>query len=144
MAIPSVSAPPLWSRASSSFFTTDLFTGNSDVGANSGTVALIFQSDPTNGSFVDRVIWQPRGGNEATVGRIFLNNGGGQTTLGNNAFIGDVQLPKTIQTVTASLSATMWTPVGGSVAIPPNFRLYCTLSSSVVQGFDVTAFGGPY
>ena len=49
-----------------------------------GTVALIFTADASNGGRVERVRAVPLGTNTASVLRIFINNGSDPTTAANN------------------------------------------------------------
>lgn len=144
MPIASVTTPPLFTRVSStSWFRAlvNIGAGTQPTGLSSGTSFLLFVADSTNGSYLDRVIFQPLGGQDAIVGRVWLNNGLAVADEDNNTMIQEVALPKTNESSTVVLG-TVVAPVG--MALAPGHRVFITFTSNAKIGFDVTGIGGPY
>jgi hypothetical protein len=105
-----------------------------------GTVLTVFTAG-ADGAFVQRLVARPMGTNVATVMRVFVNNGGVNTTAANNSLINEMTLPAT------SLSEVSAQPpyeLALNFALPPGFKLFCTLGTAVAAGFEVTVFGGSY
>lgn len=143
MAIPSVATPPLFSRVSSSSWiraTINIGTGVPAT-ALTGTNFLVFVADATNGSYLDRIVFQPLGSQEAIVGRVWINNGLLVADNDNNALLQDVALAKTTDSSTTILGQTV---LNMNMALPPAARIFITFTSNVMNGFSVTAIGGPY
>lgn len=108
------------------------------AGANN---SLIFTSDATNGSFVQRIRFKAGGTNIASVARIFINNGAAPTTASNNVFYGEISLPATTLIATAA-TAELDYPLG--FALPAGFRIYFGLGTAVAAGWVATVIGGAY
>ena len=60
---------------------TTVITDYNGTGTNN---FVIFTADPTNGGFVQRLRFKALGTNAASVARIFINNGGVNTSSANN------------------------------------------------------------
>lgn len=113
----------------------------SAVTAKDGTggATLLFTADAAFGSFVKTVRAKPAGTNVASVLRVFVNNGSDPTVATNNVYFDDVGLP-----------ATTLTEVGGqpnieaslSLGLPPGYRLYVTIGTTVAAGWYVSAIAG--
>lgn len=108
------------------------------AGANN---SLIFTADPTNGSFVQRIRLKAGGTNIASVMRFFINNGSVNTTAGNNVFYGELSLPATTLIATAATVEIDY-PMG--FALPPGFRIYMGLGTTVAAGWVATVIAGDY
>lgn len=119
------------------FKTADTTTGDLS-GAN---VALLFTADATNGSYVDKIIVQPLGTNIATVLRIWINNGGTNSTVVNNSQIKDVTMAATTVSQTAAIGTTEITL---GFALPASYRIYATLGTTVSAGFNALTVAGQY
>lgn len=103
---------------------------------------LIFTSDATNGSYVQRIRGKALGTNVASVARVFLNNGAGNTASSlNNCFYGEFSLPATTAIATA---ATVEIDYNLNFALPPNFRLYIGLGTGVAAGWQFVCVAGNY
>lgn len=116
-----------------------------------GTVALIFTADASNGGRVERIRAVPLGTNVASVLRIFINNGSDPTTAANNTLYAQVSLAATTNTEVAALAPVelpnaLGVPDGTAfpIVLPPGYRLYATLGTSVSAGYAVSAHGGSY
>jgi hypothetical protein len=106
-----------------------------------GTVITVFTADATNGGFVQKLIARPIGTNVATVLRVFLNNGSSNATAANNSLIAEMTLPATTLSEVAA-QPDFALPL--NIAIPPGYKLNCTLGTSVAVGHQLTAVGGAY
>jgi hypothetical protein len=105
-----------------------------------GTVLTVFTAG-ADGAFAQRLVARPLGTNVATVLRVFVNNGGVNTAAVNNSLINELTLPAT------TLSENTAQPpyeLALNFALPPGFKLFCTLGTAVAAGFEVTVFGGSY
>lgn len=116
-----------------------------------GTVALIFTADASNGGRVERIRAVPLGTNVATVLRIFINNGSDPTTAANNTLYAQATLAATTNTEIAALAAvelpnalTVADGTAFPLVLPPGYRIYATLGTAVAAGYAVQAIGGSY
>lgn len=130
--------------------TAVLTTSNTAVDGT-GTVVLLFTAHATYGSRVDRVRATPLGTNVASVLRIFINNGSDPTTAGNNQYYAQVSLPSTTLNQAAAIApaelpnnATITDATAFPIALPPGYRLYATIGTTVAAGWSVVATGGHF
>lgn len=107
----------------------------------SANYVLIFTSDATNGSYVQRIRMKAGGTNVASVARLFINNGSTPGTATNNALYGEMSLPATTAIQTA---ATVELDYPLNLALPPAFRLYVGLGTAVAAGWCFVVVGGNY
>lgn len=116
--------------------------GNTTKDLTSGTIYPVFTAG-TNGSYVQRIRFRPLGTNlAATVGRVWINNGGTTTTAANNVLWDEISLPTTTVTEVAAQS-TYELPL--NFALPPSYRIYITLGTAPnAAGWDATIIGGDY
>lgn len=121
--------PPVFTTATNSYDGT---------GTN---VALIFLADATNGSLVERIRVKALGTNTASVMRFFLNNGSTNGTATNNTLIGEVALPATTASATAATAEVEY-PLG--FVLQAGFRIYATIATTVVAGWQATVIAGDY
>jgi hypothetical protein len=105
-----------------------------------GTVATVFTAG-ADGAFVQKLVARPLGTNVATVLRVFVNNGGVNTTASNNSLINEMTLPAT---TLSEVAAQPPYELALNFALPPGFKLLCTLGTAVAAGYDITVFGGTY
>ena len=94
------------------------------VGANGGQLPkLRLRYGSTNGAAAS-------GTTNATVARIFFNNGSANTTAANNIFVGEVTIPSTTMTQTAALSQ----PTDydfENLVLPAGWKVYVGLATAV-------------
>lgn len=116
--------------------------GNTTKDLTSGTIYPVFTAG-TNGSYVQRIRFRPLGTNlAATVGRVWINNGGTTATAANNVLWDEISLPTTTVTEVAAQS-TYELPL--NFALPPSYRIYITLGTAPnAAGWDATIIGGDY
>ena len=104
---------------------------------------LVFTAG-ADGARVERLKFTPAGTNVATVARIYINNGGVNTTATNNTLIGEMTLPATTASAVAALISPEFVLSGGALALPPTFRIYVGLGTAVAAGWVVTPIAGQY
>jgi hypothetical protein len=115
-------------------------TGNAYDGTAT-QVQLVFTADSTNGGYIQRLRFKAVGTNIATVARVFINNGSAPTTAANNDFYGEVSLPAITATATA---ATVDIDYPMNIAMPPGYRIYVGVGTTVASGWFVTSIAGAY
>jgi hypothetical protein len=118
-----------------------VLTASNDYTGIGANYSLIFTADATNGSFIQRIRFKAGGTNTASVARIMLNNGSTPGTAANNCFYGEVSLPGTTAIATAATIDIDY-PMG--FALPPAFRIYFGLGTTVAAGWCATVIGGNY
>ena len=117
---------------------TSVVTDYIGTGANN---VVAFTANATNGGFVQRIRFKAVGTNAVSVARIYINNGSTNTTAANNTFYGELSLPATTASTTAG---TVDVDYPLNFALPNGYRIYVTLGTTVVAGFDVSAVAGKY
>ena len=133
---------PIYSKtADIQWSTSTVLSANTTTDLTSGTIYHVFSADTTNGGYVQRIRFRPLGSNAATVARVWINNGGDTTTASNNTLWDEIAIPLTSVSQTAA-QATFELPL--NFPLPPSYKLYVTLGTVVVAGFDVTVIGGKY
>lgn len=117
-------------------------TGTDGTGAN---VVLVFTADVTNGGRVERVRCFHLGTNVATIVRLFLNNGATVATAANNTYIADATCAaNTISQVAGQVVAADFSGAPFPMALPPGYRIYVSVGTTIAAGLAVTAIGGKY
>ena len=133
---------PIYSRLADVQWATDIVqSANTTTTLTSGTIYPVFTADTTNGGYVQRIRFRPLGTNAATVARVWINNGGDTTVSANNSLWDEIAIALTTVSQTAA-QPTYELPL--NFPLPANYRLYVTLGTAVLAGFDVTVIGGKY
>lgn len=133
---------PIYSKTADIQWSTVAVTAaNTTTDLTSGTIYHVFSADTTNGGYVQRIRFRPLGSNAATVARVWINNGGDTTTASNNTLWDEMAIALTTVSQTAA-QATYELPL--NFPLPPSYKLYVTLGTVVLAGFDVTVIGGKY
>lgn len=119
----------------------------SGLGANTatdgtGTTALVFTADATNGGRIERVTAIHLGTNVAGLLRFFVNNGATAATATNNTLIEELAMPA--NTVSQSAISTPQVLVRVPIILPPGYTLRVAVATAVASGYQVTAYGGKY
>lgn len=107
------------------------------AGANN---SLVFTAG-AGGSFVQRLRMKAGGTNVVAVMRVYINNGGANTSATNNEFYGEVGLPATTAVTNA---ATVEIDYPMNIVLPANWRIYVGLGAAVAAGWVVVAVAGDY
>ena len=135
---------PIFSAQGSLQWAATALTAANIAKDGTGTVTTIATGNASGnaaGNFIQKLVCQTLGANVATVLRVFVNNGGVNTTAANNVLLGQVTLPATTLTETAGQAAI---EIPLMVALPPSYKINCTLGTAVAAGWQVTAVGGQY
>ena len=123
--------------------TTPMNAANTTTDLTSGTIYLAFTADTTNGGYVQRIRFRTLGTNSnATVARVWVNNGLTTATAANNTLIDEITLPTTTVSQVAA-QANYELPL--NFALPAGYRVYITLGTAPTSaGWDATIIGGKY
>lgn len=132
---------PIYSRLGDIQWHEAVITANATQDLTSGTIYSIFTADATNGGFLTKIRFRPKGTNVVTVARIWINNGGANTVAANNACWDEVTLPATTGSAVTELAVT---ERALGFALPPGYRIYVTLGTTVAAGFHCSVIGGKY
>lgn len=124
--------------------TADATASKNHDGTAAGAV-LLFTAGP-NGSRIDEIKALPLGTNVASALRIFINNGQPNTTAANNTVYSDTSLPaSTINEATGQTEVIVRQPNDNrSLVLPPNYKLYATIGTTVAAGWEVVVQGGDF
>lgn len=115
-------------------------TGTNDVTGVSANYKLVHTAGP-DGSYVRRLRFKALGTNVAGVMRIFINNGLVNTTAANNSFYGELSLPATTATTTAS-TVDLDYPL--DIQLDAGYRIYVGVAATVAAGWVCTAIAAQY
>lgn len=137
---------PIYSKAGQIYFSALLQTANT-AKDGTGATQLIFTAG-ADGARVERIRIKPVGTNVATVVRIFINNGSDPASAANNVLYAE----KTIAANTLSETAesvlnelpTITDTTAFPLVLPPLYRLYATIGTTVAAGIRITAIGSTY
>ena len=118
-------------------------TANTTKDLTAGTIYLAFTADSTNGSYVQRIRFRPLGTNtNATVARVWINNGSATTTASNNTLFDEVTLP-TITNIETAAQSNYELPL--NFGLNPGYRIYVTVGTAPTSaGWNATVIGGDY
>lgn len=103
-----------------------------------------------NGARIDQIKVRALGTNTATVLRLYVNNGSGTTTAGNNSLIHETTIAATTVSETSALADNDILIVKGADSVPPipylppNYRILATIGTTVAAGLQLTIHGGDY
>jgi hypothetical protein len=95
----------------------------------------------TAGSYVQQLIARSAGNCTASVLRVFVNNGGTNSTVANNILINELGLPTTSVIQTQALQTAS---LGLNFALPALYKINVALGTSVSAGWCVSVVGGDY
>jgi hypothetical protein len=137
---------PIYSKAGQIAFSALIQTANT-AKDGTGTMSLIFTAG-ADGARVERIRARAIGTNVATVLRIFINNGSDPATAGNNVLYAEKTLAATTLSEAAELALnelpTTTDPTAFPLVLPPAYRLYACIGTTVAAGIRVTAIGSTY
>jgi len=110
------------------------------------TNAVLLYTAGANGSRIDEIKALPLGTNAASVLRIFTNNGSVNTVAANNYVYSDVALPATtISEISGQAEVMVRQPTDyRPLILPPNWKLYATVGTTMAIGWEVTVQGGDF
>jgi hypothetical protein len=135
---------PIFTRTPDVQWTVSAMTvANTTTDLTAGTIYLAFTADTTNGGYVQRIRFRALGTNSnATVARVWVNNGLTTTTAANNALFDEITLPTTTVSQQAA-QANYELPL--NFALPAGYGIYITLGTAPSSaGWEATVIGGKY
>jgi hypothetical protein len=132
---------PIFTKIGDIQWAITITTANTTTDLTAGTIYLAFTADATNGGYVQKIRFRPLGTNVATVARVWINNGSTTATATNNVLFDEISLASSTVSQTSALSI-YELPL--NIALPPSYRIYVTIGTTVVAGFDATVIGGKY
>lgn len=135
-----VNTTPIFTKTGSIQFPAAAISAANTARDGTGTVATVFTAGD-DGAFVQRLVARSNGTNTTTVLRLFINNGADPAVAANNSLINEMTLPATTASEVAGLPPYEM-PL--NFALPPGYRLMCTLGTAVAAGYQLTVFGGSY
>jgi hypothetical protein len=135
---------PIFTRLADIQWTVSAMTvANTTTDLTAGTIYLAFSADSTNGGYVQRIRFRTLGSNtNATVARIWVNNGLTTATAANNVLFDEITLPTTTVSQVAA-QANYELPL--NFALPAGYGIYITLGQAPTSaGWEATVIGGKY
>jgi hypothetical protein len=134
---------PIFTRVGDVQWSASANTANNTADMVSGTVYLVYTADTTNGGYIQKLRFKPLPGanSNATVARVWINNGDVTTVAANNTLYDEVSLGATSVSTTSSLQVY---ELPMNFAMAPGHRIYVTLSAAAAGGYHITAIGGKY
>lgn len=134
---------PIYSRVADIQWGDYMVTANTTADLTGGTIYLVFTADATNGGYVQKLRLRatPAGNTTATVCRVWINNGSTTGTAVNNTLFDEITLPATTASGTAA-TANYEVPL--NFALPPGYRIYCTIHTASANGWKPSIVGGKY
>lgn len=135
---------PIFSAQGSIQWAASILTAANTAKDGTGTVTTIATGNNAGnnaGNFIQRLIARPLGTNVATVLRVFINNGGTNATAANNTLIAELSLPATTLSEVAA-QPDFVLPL--NLALPPGYKINCTLGTAVAAGYQASVIGGQY
>jgi hypothetical protein len=123
-----------------SWNTTAITTANT-AKDGTGTVATVLTAKPVDGSRLDYLKVRALGTNTATVMRVFINNGGVNTTAANNVLFMERTIPATTLSETLEQADNY---ISMDISLPADYKINVTIGTTVAAGFAVSAVYGDY
>lgn len=110
-----------------------------------GTVLTVFTANNSVGNAaggrVEKLKVRALGTNGQTVLRVFLNNGSSNATPANNTLYTEATIAATTLSETTALADN---EIPLSLALPPGYKINCTIGTAVAAGLQIAAVGGRY
>jgi hypothetical protein len=135
---------PIFTRLADIQWTVSAMTvANTTTDLTAGTIYLAFSADSTNGGYVQRIRFRTLGSNSnATVARVWVNNGLTTANAANNVLFDEITLPTTTVSQVAA-QANYELPL--NFALSAGYGIYITLGTAPTSaGWEATVIGGKY
>ena len=135
---------PIFSALGSIQWAPATLTAANTAKDGTGTVTTIATGNNAGnaaGNFIQKLVARALGTNVATVLRVFINNGGVNTTAANNTLVGELTLPATTLSEVAAQPDYVL-PL--NFVLPAGYKINVTLGTVVAAGYQVSAIGGQY
>lgn len=155
-----VTSTPVFAQTPNVGALCNVYTAMTATKANDGTetvgtaFALVYTAG-ANGSTVSqirvrisgRTALSASGNSTATIARVWINNGGANTTATNNILLGEVLVPATTTPMTSGSPDYFITLPTGGLNLPAGYRLYGGIQTAVGGtnlAIIITAVGGDF
>lgn len=121
-------------------------------GGTDGTdadVQLVFTADATDGSYLQKLVLQPRSTSGSTTtsaaaARVYINNGSTVGTASNNVLYREATLPATSVNVAGTTGA-LAVEIPLNIQLPAGYRVYVGITAIAANTqWAVTGVGGDY
>ena len=132
---------PIYSRIGDIQWGTTALTTANTAKDGTGTVLTVFTADATEGGYINTLVARAAGTNVATVLRVFINNGAANSTPANNILRYEMTLPATTLSEVAQLPPY---EIPLNLAMPPGYKINCTIGTTVAAGYYISVNGGKY
>lgn len=117
-------------------------TAHTATDLSSGTSYQVFAADSTNGGFIRNIRIKQCGGSTgisaATVVRVWI---GTATTAGNHTLYTEVSIPSFSGSNTNGLPDF---DIPLNIPLPPSYKVWVSIGTTITTGFFATAIGGKY
>ena len=125
---------------------SDLMNSANTGNVTGSTSYLVFTAG-TNGSFVQKIRFRhvpPSGNTNATVARVWINDGLDVTVAANNTLFDEITIAN--NTTFSQVASTAFYEIPLNFALPPGYRIYVTLGTPPSTGSNIqaTVIGGHY
>ena len=135
-----INTQPIFSKGGNIQWAAPALTTANTAKDGTGAVSTLFTAG-ADGAFVQKLVARPLGTNVATVLRVFINNGGVNTTASNNSLIAEMTLPAT---TLSEVAAQPPYELPLNFALPAGYKLNATIGTVVAAGYQVSVLGGTY
>jgi hypothetical protein len=113
---------------------------NTSFDMSTGISSSLFAAG-ASGSYINKIRFKPSGSTNASVLRVFINNGGATTTGANNVLYAELSVPSI--TVSSTVAQNDF-EIPFNIAIPANYRLFGTTAAALGGGYDIVTVAGDY
>jgi hypothetical protein len=113
---------------------------NTSFDMSTGISSSLFTAG-ASGSYINKIRFKPSGSTNASVLRVFINNGGVTTTGANNILYAELSAPSI--TLSSTVAQNDF-EIPFNIAIPANYRLFATTATALGGGYDITTVAGDY
>jgi hypothetical protein len=135
-----INTQPIFSKQGAIQWAAVALTAANTAKDGTGTVSTVFTAG-ADGALAQRLVARPLGTNVATVLRLFINNGGVNSTAANNSLVAELTLPATTLSEVAAQPA-YELPL--NFALPAGYKLNATIGTAIAAGYQVSILGGTY
>lgn len=135
-----INTVPVFTKAPEIQWATSALSAANTALDGTGTVATVFTAG-ADGAFVRELRLRSLGTNIQSVCRVFINNGGANSTAANNILFDEITLPATSAAANAAIAPYVL-PL--NVALPAGYTIMLTLGTAVAAGYRASAVGGSF
>lgn len=142
-----INTTPIYSKKGQIEWSPALIKTANTATDGTGTVVTVFTAG-ADGARVERIRVRPGGTNIGTLLRVFINNGGDNSTPANNVLVSEKVIPAYTLSQTGASSVTELPDTSDisifPIVLPAGYKINVTLGTTVATGVYVTAIGSTY